>query len=90
MSKAKEPKLAAKPGLIGKYFHTFKNDTLNWQGQIIDMPYPGYVLVELFEWMAGFANGGRLVRIEDLVGWNIYETAEEMNNQFRDHPSWMG
>ena len=87
-----KPKLVVVDGgLIGKYFHSFKEETgkLCWQGQIVGMPHPDYVLVELFEWMAGMANGGKLVPLSDVANnWNIYETAEEMNNHFKDHPSW--
>ena len=93
MKKEKDkPKLiVADGGLIGKYFHSFNKKTgkLCWQGQIVGMPAPDYVLVELFDWMVGSPNGGKLVPLRDVANnWDIYETAEEMNNQFRDHPGW--
>ena len=91
--KAQKPKLdlvVADGGLVGKYFHSFTSqDKLCWQGQIVGMPHPDYVLVELFDWMVGSANGGKLVPLSDVANnWNIYETAEEMRNAGDNHPSW--
>ena len=87
MTKKQNKLVVTDGGLVGKYFHSFSEEgKLNWQGQIVGIPHLGYILVELFDWLTGGPNGGKLVPIGDATyNWNIYETAEEMNNNYRNN-----
>jgi len=73
--------------LVGSFFHSFKDDDVNWQGVVVARPEPGIYLVELFEWLAGSSSAQRLVRIEDMLGWQFYDTPEWMSNAYERHPS---
>jgi hypothetical protein len=77
--------MATKPrGLIGHYFHSIDKETghLEWQGQVIANPEPGWYLLQLFEWLMGEPNVQRLVRIEDMADWLFYENGEEMEHSY--------
>ncbi len=66
--------------LVGQYFHSLGKDDgkVEWQGVIIGNPEPGWYLVQLFEWLMGEPNVRRLVRIEDMADWLLYEDAKSM------------
>lgn len=69
--------------LVGSYFHSFGPEgQLDRQGAVVAEPQPGLYLVELFEWLAGGSSCQRLVRVEDMLDWQFYDTAEWMNNVF--------
>lgn len=71
------------PGsLVGSFFHS--DAKRGWQGAVVAEPRPGIYLVELFEWLAGSSASQHLVRIEDMAGWQFYDTAEWMTNTY-DH-----
>jgi hypothetical protein len=76
--------------LVGSYFHSFKerdgHQRTVWQGCVVAEPAPGYYLVETFEWIAGGSHSQQLVRIEDMTGWQFYDTAEWMNNEYENRP----
>jgi hypothetical protein len=46
-------KLIKPPDFVGKFFFSFKNDELQWQGQIISNVGEGVFLVQLYEWTKG-------------------------------------
>jgi hypothetical protein len=69
------------PGsLVGSFFHS--DAEREWQGAVVAEPHPGVYLVELFEWLAGSSTSQHLVRIEDLVGWQFYDSAEWMDSAY--------
>jgi hypothetical protein len=71
------------PGsLVGSFFHS--DAKRGWQGAVVAEPHPGVYLVELFEWLVGSSASQHLVRIEDMAGWQFYDTAEWMTNAY-DH-----
>jgi hypothetical protein len=69
--------------LVGKFFHTFKNSELEWQGYVVSEPSEGYFLVQLFEWIMGEPSCQKLVRIDDMVGWDLYDTVDDMNDAYQ-------
>ena len=69
----------SKPGLVGKWFHSIVNGKIEWQGQVIGNPAPGYYLVQLYEWFAGSPNLLRIAKLEDMIAWLFYNSNEEMN-----------
>lgn len=64
--------------LVGQFFHSIKDGGVNWQGNVIGNPEPGWYLVQLYEWLLGEPNVQRLVKFEDMTGWLFYDTTEQM------------
>ena len=69
--------------LEGKFFHSFKDGHVVWQGYVISEPTDGYFLVQLFEWVIGEPSTQKLVRIDTMLDWDFYDTAEEMNEAYQ-------
>ena len=70
--------------LVGKYSHS-ANETnqIEWQGLVIGEPYPGWYLVQLFEWSSGDPSVQRLVPIEKMNSWSFYASADAMTGSKR-------
>ncbi|MGE4419997.1 MAG: GIY-YIG nuclease family protein [Sulfurimonas sp.] len=68
--------------LDGKFFHTFKNNQVEWQGYIISEPKDGFFLIQLFDWILGEPSNQKLVSINDMLSWNFYDSVEEMNDAY--------
>lgn len=81
MSKGKTDKAM---GLQGKFFHSFKEKKVGWQGCVISEVRDGFFLVQLFEWITGTPSCQKLVRIEEMVGWDFYDTEKEMKNTYQN------
>lgn len=68
--------------LVGSYFHG--NNDQRYQGVVVAEPVPGIYLVELFDWITGFDSSEQiLVKIESMLDWHFYDTAEWMNNAYK-------
>lgn len=68
--------------LEGKFFHSFKDNEIKWQGYIISQPVEGYFLLQLFEWVLGEPSVQKLVHVAMMTGWDFYDSADEMNDAF--------
>jgi len=66
--------------LVGSYFHS--DAQRGWQGIVVAEPHPGVYLVETFSWVMGESHDQRLVRVEDMLDWRFYDTADWMNNAY--------
>lgn len=66
------------PELIGKWFHSFDDDKIKWQGRILSSEKNDSFLVQLFEWFGGTPSKQILVPFSDMLNWNFYSSAEEM------------
>lgn len=70
--------------LAGRYFHTFTGDTdpanrrIEYQGTIIGRVEPGIYLVELFTWIDGQGSFSRVVTIDEMRDWWIYDNDDHM------------
>jgi hypothetical protein len=62
---------------VGRFFFSFKNDELQWQGQIISKVSEGIFLVCLHEWTTGQSSSQVLFSVPDMMGWKFYDTAED-------------
>lgn len=69
--------------LEGKFFHSFKDGKVVWQGYVIAEAKDGYFLVQLFEWVMGEPSCQKLVRVDTMLGWDFYDTAQEMNDAWQ-------
>jgi hypothetical protein len=76
----------AKDPLVGKYFHSVKEDreTIQWQGQITHRVGENYLL-QLFEWLTGCDSNQLLFPAAEMTHWSIYDSAEEMNYHYDNY-----
>ena len=76
----------AKDPLVGKYFHSVKEDrtTIEWQGEITARIGDNYLL-QLFEWIMGGESNQTIIPAADMVYWRIYDSAEEMNYHYDNY-----
>lgn len=63
--------------LTGKWVHTFDGETLKWQGQIMARVGDLY-LVDFFSFFDGHTWGSRLVAVNDMTEWVIYDSEDAM------------
>lgn len=71
-------------GLVGLYVHIGddKNPCV-WQGQIVGYDsHAQLVILELFSWMTGEANGLEVHSVYETRGWSLYRTAQDMQNAY--------
>jgi hypothetical protein len=66
-----------KHSLIGKFFHSFIDGKLSWQGVVKAEPVAGYFLVQLYEWLCGHPTDQELVPVAQMVGWRFYDDADD-------------
>lgn len=72
-----------KLGLVGKFFHSFNEDgRVNWQGRIKQYIGDNYYLIDTFELITGIDYTTRLIKFEDMINFQFYETNEDMNNTY--------
>ena len=64
-------------GLVGKFFYSFRDDRLHWQGQVVTKVVPSMYLVQLFEWIAGCPTNQQLVTLNEMRGWAFYDDADD-------------
>ncbi len=70
-------------GLIGKYFHSFKDGELNWQGQIKSTESDNYFSVITYSWIDGREYSVELVKFEEMIDWEFYPTLDEMKERYK-------
>lgn len=77
--------LSEKSKLVGKWFHSFKDGKLCWQGQILSQEQDGFFLIETYDWVCGEAFSQQLVSFKDMVDWRFYRTDEDMKFHSKKH-----
>ena len=65
-------------GIAGKWFHSFKDGYVYWQGQVLSAQPADHFLVQLYEWLGGSPNKQVIVPFLDMVGWVFYDSSEQM------------
>ena len=76
--------------LEGKFFHSFKNGEIEWQGYVVAEQADGYYLVQLFEWVLGEPSTKRVVHIGAMGDWKFYSSADEMNDAYEQRTGRSG
>lgn len=69
--------------LSGKWFHSFQDGAVNWQGQVLGRVGADRYMIRLYEWLAGTPTTQHIVTIDEMSEWTFYPTSEEMN--FKDY-----
>ena len=72
---------------IEKFFFSFKNDELQWQGQIISKVSEGIFLVQLHEWTTGEASDQFLVSVPDMMSWKFFDTTDDWRSALGKYES---
>ena len=80
-------KLTNPHDFIGKFFFSFKNDELQWQGQIISKVSEGVFLVQLHQWTTGETSGQFLVPVPDVMSWKFFDTASDWRSALGEYES---
>jgi hypothetical protein len=71
--------------LVGKFFHTFEDDKIQCQGQILSAESDDYFLIQYFSWIDGGTINQELIPFSEMTGWKFYETNEDMIERERRH-----
>jgi hypothetical protein len=69
------------------FFFSFKNDELQWQGQVVSKVSEGVFLVQLHEWTTGESSDQILFSVTDMMGWKFYDTAAESRSALDKYES---
>ena len=65
--------------LIGKWCQAYNdNHEVTYQGKIIDSPEKGYYLLRIFNQLTGELDMLKVVSIDELGKWDLYENQEHM------------
>ena len=72
---------------IRKFFFSFKNDELQWQGQIISKVSEGVFLVQLHEWTTGETSDQFLVSVPAMMSWKFFDTADDSSSALGEYES---
>lgn len=73
--------------LPGKFFHSFKDGFVHWQGEILYQARPGYFQVQLFSWLTGDSTDQFTVKHSDMADWYLYPDDDSMNESYRTGPA---
>lgn len=65
-------------GIKGKYFLSWKDGELEWQGVVLDVYGDTHIMVLLFDWAWGQAGDQKFVPVAETGDWTFYETARDM------------
>ena len=74
-----------KSALVGKFFHTFEDGKIQYQGQILSSEPDNYFLVQYFSWIDGGTTNQELIPFSEMPGWKFYQTEEDMFEGERRH-----
>jgi len=85
MTKKNTPAAPAQHPLVGRWFHTFTEEggqrRVQYQGSILATADNG-VLVQLYEWFAGFPSSQQWFAWPAVETWALYPTAKAMNEAY--------
>lgn len=86
VQETKQPRRSS-DGLINKYFHSYPNDELNWQGQVLKEVSPGIFLVQFFSWLMGAPTDQKLIPLTQMIkdGWKFYDDDEEWRHEAEEY-----
>lgn len=76
--------------LVGKFFHSFVdvdgNRKIQFQGQFMARVNEDHYLVLFYDAIIGAPSTQSIISITSMYDWNIYDTADEMNDWYEHHP----
>lgn len=66
-------------GLVGRFFHSFEDGEIDWQGEVVGDIGDGRYLVALFSWLDGCSYKQQIVALNDMATWSFYDSSNDMN-----------
>jgi hypothetical protein len=69
---------AAVVGMVGRWFHSFENDRVKWQGNVLAQVSDENYLVQLYDWLVGQPSIQVIVPFSQMREWWFYSTPEQM------------
>lgn len=79
---AETPARESPAGLIGLFFHSMKDGVVEWQGHIVQRLSGDLYLVELFDWLMGCESVKKIVALDAMSEWRLYDSADEMRHYY--------
>lgn len=72
--------------LVGKWFHSFRDDEVSYQGQFVDHIQGEFYIVRLHSWVDGESTGMYLVQLNSLTmePLKLFDTAAEMRESYEE------
>ena len=89
-------------GIVGKYFHSYINGVIHWQGYVLSKqgivpalislygPEKDFYLVQLFEWLLGEPSDQVLINFSEMKEWKFYNTREELLSAYERYRNTNG
>ena len=65
-----------------KWFHSFKNGKIVWQGQVLSKESNNTFLVQLYSWIDGMPTNQHLVFLSEMKNWRFYNSDKEMKEVY--------
>jgi hypothetical protein len=72
--------------LIGQFFLTFDPEgRLEYQGQIVDCPDPGFFTCQFFSALTGQKTHREIKQLSQILAWKFYDSADDWRSAFASH-----
>lgn len=71
--------------LVGKWCHSYKDGEITYQGKILGLAKDDIYLIQLFSYADGGPTIQKLFKLEDMMDWTFYNTAEDMGTEWEKH-----
>lgn len=82
MKTGSKSKKISKDPLVGMFFHSLKDDVVNWQGHIEKKVKDELYMVLTFDWLMGEVHDRKLVSIDEMKGWIFYPSGDSMRHSY--------
>ncbi len=69
--------------LIGKYFLSFVDGAVRWQGLVLDGNKADGLVVQLFDWQYGNDTDQRFIDVAEVKDWTFYDNGNQMLEAYR-------
>jgi len=74
-----------KDALVGQFFHTFQDGTLQEQGEVLSRVSPELYLVRVFEWLLGAEFEQRIEPATNMVTWKFYSDRDTWQRAYEKY-----
>jgi len=68
--------------LVGTFFHTYENESIQYQGQVLSRVSGLTYLVQLYEWLLGTPSEQRIESAENMAAWKFYDAADDWRYEY--------
>jgi hypothetical protein len=68
----------ANKSIVGLWFHSIKDGSIEWQGRIVKSVENDCYIIQLYSWIDGYPTDQKMVLFSDMQNWNFYRTDKDM------------